>query len=104
MIADAVNQPGPHVFREIKNLHRYFNRILKAAELEKVDALGEKLTAHSFRHTYGNLLATVLPNAFMLQRALGHKDGRSTDRYIHSEPADHFVDVRNVLKSEADRV
>lgn len=97
VIAEADRQSGPHVFPEIKNLHRYFNRILNAAQMEKVNALGEKLTAHSFCHTYGSLLAEVLPNGFMLLRALGHKDGRSTDRYIHAKPAVYVIDLAEVL-------
>lgn len=97
ILAEGANQPGPNVFPDIKNLHRYFNRILHAAHLEKVNALREKLTAHSFRHTYGSLFAGVLPNSFLLQRALGDKDGRSTERYVHLTLQPHMVDLSNLI-------
>lgn len=76
----AEQTPGPHVFSKfpIKN---YFDRILKLAGLDKVDELGEKLTAHSFRHTYGTIQAEAGVEAFVLQNLMRHKDPRMTARY-----------------------
>lgn len=76
----AERTPGPHVFGKFP-LNNYFNRILAKAGLTKTDALGEKLTAHSFRHTYGTLQAEAGVNAFVLQNLMRHTDPRTTARY-----------------------
>lgn len=63
---------GNFVFPALPNLFRYFNRVLQAADISKIDDLGEKLTAHSFRHTYATLMAQkVQGDPLALQHALG---------------------------------
>lgn len=76
----ADKTPGPHVFGGFP-LKNYFDRILKLAGLTKVDVLGEKLTAHSFRHTYGTIQAESGVNSFVLQNLMRHTDPRMTSRY-----------------------
>jgi integrase len=39
-----------------------------------VDYLGQKVTAHCFRHTYATLMAEAIgQNPFVLKEILGHK-------------------------------
>jgi len=49
----------------------------------KYDALGEKLTVHSFRHTYATLMAEAGIDQFALKNVLGHAQLSTTDRYVH---------------------
>lgn len=81
-VRDAADRNhGVHVFPPM-TLHCTFNRILGKAGLASVDELGEKLTAHSFRHTFGTMLAEQGANAFVIQNALRHADPRMTSRYV----------------------
>ena len=75
---------GAHVFPRLLNVPRDLNEILTKAGIPKVDALGMKITAHSFRHTFGSMMAEVLQNnAFLLKEAMGHKKLCSTERYVN---------------------
>ena len=76
---------GPHVFPAIVNsVSRNFDLICQKAGIPKFDALKQKVTAHSFRHTYATLLSELLGNnPFMLKEALGHKRITTTERYCH---------------------
>lgn len=75
---------GPHVFKPLANSSRDFDVILKRAGIPKVDALGRKATAHSFRHTYATLMAERTGhNPFVLKEILGHKRLSTTERYCH---------------------
>jgi len=57
-VAFSRNTDGPFVFPERNSsLKNTFDRILKRAGIEKLDVLGRKVTAHSFRHTYATLMA-----------------------------------------------
>lgn len=77
--------PGKFVFRSNTNLASEFNRFLKRAGIEKINALGRKLTSHSFRHTYATIGAEQLNgNQFLLQSALGHSNINTTARYAHA--------------------
>lgn len=75
---------GKHVFTELRNHPRDFNLIIEQAKIEKFDAVGHKVTAHSFRHTYATLMAEMVGhNAFILKEALGHARITTTERYCH---------------------
>jgi integrase len=89
LIDQADSNPGRHVFPHIDSLGKLFNRIIKEAGIRKVDDLGQKVIAHSFRHTYATMMSeAVNGNAFVLKSMLGHSQISTTDRYIHpSTPA-----------------
>jgi len=97
---------GPHVFSPM-HIAQLFDNILDHARkmqeksevpeserIQKIDALGEKLTAHSFRHTFGTLLAESGASAFVIQNILRHSDPRMTSRYL--ERARPQVDVIDI--------
>jgi integrase len=75
---------GEFVFPFLINPARQFDRILKQAGIPKFDALGHKLTGHSFRHTYATLMAeSIGHNSFILKAILGHERISTTERYCH---------------------
>lgn len=55
-----------------------WRRIRKKMGLEH----DKEFVLHSFRHTYGSTLANAGIDAFRLQKAMGHKNIQSTQRYI----------------------
>lgn len=73
---------GPYVFQPLANSSRDFDVILKRAGIEKVDELGRKATAHSFRHTYATMMARHV-EPFQLKELLGHRSLAMTERYTH---------------------
>ncbi len=75
---------GQHVFKPFSNGPRDFDDILGKAGIPKYDELGQKLTGHSFRHTYATLVAEAIGhNPFVLKEILGHKRLSTTERYCH---------------------
>jgi len=84
-LRDQINQTeGPLVFQQFSNGRRDFEGILKRAGIAKKDALGRKVTAHSFRHTYATMMAEAIGhNPFVLKEILGHRQLSTTDRYCH---------------------
>ena len=73
-----------HVFPPTLNLPRDFNAIIKAAGIAKLDNPGHRVTAQSFRHTYGSRSAQMVgQNAFILKDALEQRKLSSTKRYAH---------------------
>ena len=74
--------PGDFLFMPNQSLCKLFDRILKRAGIRKVDALGRKLTAHSFRHTYATRMSERLGNnAFLLKEVMGHSKITTTEIY-----------------------
>ena len=61
LVEQAAQSETDFVFPIVFNLNRHFRRILKAAGIPRIDRLGRKLTAHSFRHTYATLMADMEP-------------------------------------------
>ena len=75
-----------------------FNHILREAGIEKINTLGEKLTAHSFRHTYATILhRKVQGDLSILQRALGHSQITTTMIYDHFEGDAEVIDITPYL-------
>jgi len=86
------------VFKPVLNLFRYFNRILVAAGIERLDPLGRKVTAHSFRHTFATLMAeSVNHNPFMVQHLLGHSQIATTARYCHPANEAQVVNITDLM-------
>ena len=82
----------------VGDLAKVFDQILRAAEIEKVNALGEKMTSHSFRHTYATMLhKAVLGDLAVLQRALGHTQISTTMIYDHYEGEAVVIDIQPYL-------
>lgn len=80
-IATAKRTPGKQVFLPCQNLFRHVDRILAEAGIEKLDVLGRKVTAHSFRHSWAALRAhAVGNNPFLLKTLPGHTPITTTDR------------------------
>jgi integrase len=51
-----------------------------------VSKVGDKVTSHSFRHTYGTLMAEAIgSNPFIVQKSPGHGNISTTARYCHVE-------------------
>lgn len=95
MVAFARTVPGNHVF-PVRNgsLHTTFDRILKYAGIAKVNALGKKLTAHSFRHTYCTLMAkSVGHNPFVLMSMMGHAQITTSQIYCHAVVSAEVIDT-----------
>jgi integrase len=99
LVAQADATPGPHVFRAPSiGLNHVFDRVIAAAGIEKVNALGEKVTAHSFRHTFATLFhQAVGGDLALLRRALGHTQITTTQRYDHYEGPGVVIEVSDFL-------
>jgi site-specific recombinase XerD len=62
-----------------------------------MNELGEKLTLHSFQHTFGTKTALLVGgNQFLVQKMLGHKQITTTARYCHPQ-APHLTEVEEPL-------
>ena len=79
-------QQGSHLFvngagNRIGNtgFYRIFRRLLKAAGLDK-----EGITPHSLRHFYGTALLQGRADVETVRTLLGHRDLRTTCRYLHA--------------------
>ncbi|MGI8550180.1 MAG: tyrosine-type recombinase/integrase, partial [Dehalococcoidia bacterium] len=60
-----------------RGVRKLVKRFSEAAGLEK------KVSPHIFRHTYASKKAERNINVFQLQAWLGHKDPKTTMRYVH---------------------
>lgn len=97
--AAAARHPGPNVFSPI-TIHCVFSRILAKARISPMDELGEKLTAHSFRHTFGTMLAEQGANAFVIQNVMRHADPKMTSRYVERATTVTEINVSEFLCQE----
>jgi integrase len=114
MCLERAPEAGPHVFSPM-HIAQLFDNILDRAQeiqksngveesewLQKVDVLGEKLTAHSFRHTFGTLLAESGASAFVIQNILRHADPRMTSRYLErARPQVDVIDITAYMPHRA---
>ncbi len=67
------------------------------------DPLGRKLTAHSFRHTFGTMMAqSVGSNPFIVKQLLGHSQISTTDRYCHPTPPAIVIDIAPYVSEMAE--
>lgn len=82
--------------RATNNAMRVFNRVLKRAEIARVDAEGRKLDIHSLRHTFGSRLARNGVGLVQVQRLMGHSDPKLTAQvYTHLD----VEDLRKAVES-----
>ncbi|MFC1601904.1 tyrosine-type recombinase/integrase, partial [Candidatus Sumerlaeota bacterium] len=97
----AESARGPHVFPRMDGLAKPFNAILKRAGIERIDPLGQKLTAHSFRHTYATMMAEAVGNnPFILKKILGHTQISTTEQYCHNAAPAVVIDISPFLKAK----
>ncbi|MEO0631025.1 MAG: site-specific integrase, partial [Planctomycetota bacterium] len=75
--------------RYTTNPMRIFVRVLDAAEIPRMDALGEKLDIHALRHSFASRLARNGVALTQAQRLLGHSDPKLTAAvYTHLDAED----------------
>lgn len=85
------------------NSRRDFDLVIKKAGIPKKDALGQKVTAHSFRHTYATVMAEAIGhNAFLLKEILGHKRLSTTEGYCHPTAPMMPIELPKKLKGQGD--
>jgi integrase len=94
----ALQTRGAHVFRSNSNLHTLFDRICEKAEIDKMDALGRKVTAHSFRHTFARKLSRITGgDQFVLKATLGHSQISTTEIYNEQPAYGEALDLEALL-------
>ena len=70
---------------QIGNLKKSYHAVLKSADIERVNARGERVTWHSLRHTFGSLLGAANVDPTTLMRLMGHANLATTQRYLHTD-------------------
>jgi integrase len=71
------------------NAMRLFRRVLKRAEIPRLDIEGRKIDIHSLRHTFGSRLARNGVGLVQVQRLMGHSDPKLTAQvYTHLDVED----------------
>jgi integrase len=97
LVEFAKNTPGPHVFLPNVSLCKLFDRICNRAGIAKVDDLGRKITAHSFRHTFGTKMAQATGgDQFILKATMGHSRITTTERYCHIAATTTVIDISDL--------
>ena len=77
---------------------KYFNKALKAANLDAPDArYGQKLRVHSLRHYYATKLVTGGVDVATIRDLLGHASITTTNRYFNAPPEAATRAVENVF-------
>ena len=81
-----------------RNALRIFDRILEAAEIQKVNRRGHKVDIHALRHTFATRLARSGVGLLHAQKLLGHSDPKLTaEIYSHLD----FDDLRQAVEALA---
>jgi len=94
--------PGlPARYNEAERLMRVHIRpALEAAGLET-----EGLTLYAFRHLYASRLYAETGDLLLVARSLGHRDVKTTTRYIHLQPGSpRRYEVRHLPLEAADEI
>lgn len=91
-VCDLIPGDG-HIFEPWHSRPRDFDGLLKRAGIEKVNLRGEKLTMHSFRHSYAEFVtARFRGNPLLTKAILGHSEASTIERYVHGVGVDVPVD------------
>lgn len=81
------------------NINRHLKRLLKRAQIDRVDARGEKVDFHALRHSFASRLARNGVPLTQAQRLLGHSDPKLTAQvYTHLD----VEDLRGAIESMGD--
>jgi len=94
----AAETLGPYVFPPLVNPDCEFQACLKRAGIPRQDALGHRLTHHSFRHTFGSKVAQIVRNAFLVKELLGHSRIAMSEHYCHVAAPAIVVDLAFLTK------
>lgn len=98
LILAAAPVPGQFAFAPTgEPFCHSFDRILRHAGIPKADALGHKLTAHSFRHTRASAILEQTGDVSLAQLALGHSSIQTTQIYVHRQTQAPVVDLAALL-------
>lgn len=76
----------PYVFPKMFGIPRAFDATLKRAGIPKRDTLGQKLVAHSLRHTWISMTYEQTLDPILLKELTGHSSSKTLERYIHLKP------------------
>jgi integrase len=80
-----------------RNGKPFYQNQLRRALKKACDGAGiEDFRFHDLRHTFASLLVQSGENLYTVQRLLGHKDGRMTQRYAHLTH-ERFVSAVKIL-------
>ena len=104
-ILEEAPEDSIHAFRcPGIGMSHLFDGILAEARIPKKNALGEKLTAHSFRHTFATLFHQAAQGDLSLLRgALGHTQITTTQIYDHYEgKGAPVIDIAPYLEAAAE--
>jgi len=82
-------------------LWRRFDHILARARIPKTNPLGEKLTAHSFRHTRATQLLAQTGDLDLVRRFLGHTTLTMTQHYAQGRTTAPIVNITPFLQETA---
>ena len=87
---------GSRWMRPTNNAMRLFDRVLRSAEIPRVDDEGRKLDIHSLRHPFGSRLARNGVGLVQVQCLMGHSDPKLTAQvYTHLD----VEDLRRAVES-----
>ena len=75
--------PGDDPSRPFGDVRATWQAILTAAGLDGADASGEKLVAHSLRHSFASIAADAGSTLMSVSKALGHSSVTTTEGYSH---------------------
>ena len=82
LVVDFARQKNEqHVFSPNQSFSQLFERILARAGIEKIDALGHKLIAHSFRHTFKDACRAEGIENVISDALQGHSSGTVSGTY-----------------------
>lgn len=60
-------------------------------------AMSEKATTHSFRRTFGTMLAEQGAESFIIQNVMRHTDPKQTSRYLERATTTAVIDISPFL-------
>jgi site-specific recombinase XerD len=85
---------------QIGNLKKSFYSVLEDAKIKRVNALGQRITWHSLRHTFGTLLGAQNVDSTTLRMLMGHANLATTQGYLHSDSERKRAAVGLLCKKE----
>ena len=73
--------------KKLKNISKTFSRAVDAIGVnDNIQDRMHKVVFHTLRHTFASWLAQDGQDLYLIQKLLGHKDAKMTQRYAHLAP------------------